>query len=87
MYVFIIIIIIIIFYLFLVTLVDLIISDPDDEPLQVVQKDLIQCINELWDKLPIDTVIASILDPRTKWYSRIPKAEIAEALKEMKKVC
>jgi hypothetical protein len=55
--------------------------------LQVVQKDLVQCINELWDKLPIDTVIASILDPRSKWYSRIPKAEIAEALKEMKKVC
>jgi hypothetical protein len=65
----------------------LIFSDADDQALQVVQKDLLNCINELWDRLPIDTVIASILDPRTKWYSRIPKAEINEALKDMKKVC
>ena len=40
----------------------------------------------LWDDLPVDTVIASILDPRTKFFDRIPKKEINEALKIMAKV-
>ncbi len=44
-------------------------------------------LNVLWDSLPIDTVIASILDPRTKWYDKIPKHEIAEALNILKGVC
>jgi hypothetical protein len=49
-----------------------------------VSTDLLQCLNELWDTLPIDTVIASILDPRTKWFEKIPKNEINEALKILK---
>jgi hypothetical protein len=53
--------------------------------IQVVQKDLQQQLDDIWDDLPIDTVIASMLDPRTKWYKRIPVNEITEALKVMKK--
>jgi len=40
-------------------------------------------INSLWDRLPLDTVIASILDPRTKFYDKIPQNEIDEALKTL----
>jgi len=53
--------------------------------LHLVIKDLTNEINELWDKLPIDTVIASILDPRTKFFPRIPAHEITEALKTLSK--
>jgi len=53
--------------------------------IQLVQKDLQQQLNEIWDNLPIDTVIASMLDPRTKWFNKIPVNEITEALKVMKK--
>jgi len=42
--------------------------------------DLLECLNKLWDSLPIDTVIASIIDHRTKWHDRIPKHESTEAL-------
>jgi hypothetical protein len=49
-----------------------------------VINDLSTCINELWDSLPLDSVIASILDPRTKWFPRIPAGEIKEALDAMK---
>jgi len=52
--------------------------------LHVVIEDMVVCITELWDKLPIDTVIASILDPRTKWYDKIPSCEVTEALKILK---
>ena len=48
--------------------------------------DLKESLNQLWDNIPIDTVIASILDPRTKYFERIPKNEINEALKVMQKV-
>ncbi len=54
--------------------------------LHVVIEDLLQCVAELWDKLPIDTVIASILDPRTKWYDKIPSGEVTEGLKILKQV-
>jgi hypothetical protein len=54
--------------------------------LQLVKNDLQAEFDVLWDNLPIDTVIASILDPRTKWYHRIPPNEIKEALVIMKKV-
>jgi hypothetical protein len=65
------------------TITDLI----DDNPqLHIVIEDLERCLNELWDDLPLDTVIASILDPRTKWFPRIPANEIKEALLCMKKV-
>lgn len=43
-------------------------------------------INSLWDRLPLDTVIASILDPRTKFYDKIPQNEIDEALKTLQEV-
>lgn len=49
-------------------------------------EDLQESLNLLWDKLPVDTIIASILDPRTKFFHRIPKKEIEEGLKVMKKV-
>jgi hypothetical protein len=48
--------------------------------------DLKESLNHLWDNIPIDTVIASILDPRTKYFERIPNNEINEALKVMQKV-
>jgi len=41
-------------------------------------------LNILWDKLPIDTVIATMLDPRTKWLEKIPADEIKEALHTLK---
>jgi len=53
--------------------------------LHVIIEDLERCLNALWDELPLDTVIASILDPRTKWFPRIPANEIKEALSCMKK--
>ncbi len=48
--------------------------------------DLQESINLLWDDLPIDTVIASILDPRTKFFDKIPGNEIEKALKIIKQV-
>ena len=51
-----------------------------------IAKDLNESLCMLWDDLPFDTVIASILDPRTKFFDRIPKKEINEALKIMAKV-
>ena len=51
-----------------------------------IAKDLNESLCVLWDDLPVDTVIASILDPRTKFFDRIPKKEINEALKIMAKV-
>jgi hypothetical protein len=53
--------------------------------LNVIMKDLQNSINQLWDDLPIDTVIASILDPRTKFFDKIPENEITNALKTLKK--
>ncbi len=63
-------------------------SDPkaENKQLHVVLEDLHEEINVLWDKLPIDTVIATTLDPRTKFYSKIPKKELKEALKVMQEV-
>lgn len=60
--------------------------EKDNKQFHVVAKDLDKSICILWDDLPIDTVIASILDPRTKFFDRIPKKEINEALKIMAKV-
>lgn len=45
---------------------------------------MLNSLNDLWDHLPIDTVIASILDPRTKWFEQIPKHEITEAIQVLK---
>ena len=64
----------------------LIFLDPNVNQLIVVAKDLQNSLNELWNDLPIDTVISSILDPRTKWYPRIPGHEIKEAVDILKKV-
>ncbi len=65
------------------------IQDPKDNNKQfhVVAIDMLKSIAELWDNLPIDTVIASILDPRVKFFDPIPKSEINEALKIMATVC
>ncbi len=48
--------------------------------------DLKESVDFLWDKLPIDTVISTILDPRTKFYDKIPEIEINEALEILKTV-
>lgn len=49
--------------------------------------DLEEELKIFWDKLPIDTVIATILDPRTKKFHKIPPNEIGEAVKILKSVC
>lgn len=67
----------------LLTVID---SIESNAQLHVIIEDLEGCLNNLWDDLPLDTVIASILDPRTKWFPRIPANEIKEALSCMKKV-
>jgi len=47
--------------------------------------DLEEELATYWDKnLPIDTVIATLLDPRTKFFQRIPPNEIKEAVKLLK---
>jgi len=53
--------------------------------LHVIANDLLEELNQLWDNLPVDSVIASILDPRTKWHDKIPAQEIKEALSLLKK--
>jgi hypothetical protein len=68
----------------ILTVVD---SIDNNAQLHVIIEDLQGCLDNLWDDLPLDTVIASILDPRTKWFPRIPANEITEALSCMKKVC
>lgn len=62
--------------------------DPPEtnKQLHVVANELLEEVNQLWDKLPLDTVIATILDPRTKWYDKIPAHEIKEALSTLKQV-
>lgn len=69
-------------------LINLTFIDPESKhkQLNVIMKDLQNSINQLWDDLPIDTVIASILDPRTKFFDKIPENEITIALKTLKKV-
>jgi hypothetical protein len=66
----------------------LIFSDPQqtNPQLHVVIVELEKEINSLWDNLPVDTVIATLLDPRTKFFPRIPEHEVTEALKVLKKV-
>jgi hypothetical protein len=44
-------------------------------------------LNALWNKLPIDTIIATFLDPRVKVLDQIPKREHDEAVKTMARVC
>lgn len=50
-------------------------------------EDLKRCLGELWDNLPLDTVSATILDPRFKFYDKIPKKETKEALESLRDVC
>jgi hypothetical protein len=61
--------------------------DKNEARIQTIGKDLLNELRELWDNLPIDTVIASLLDPRTKFLDKLPKAEVKEALEILKKVC
>jgi hypothetical protein len=55
----------------------------NNKQLHVVLEDLKKELENLWNNLPIDTVIACTLDPRTKYYTKIPKSELKEALKIM----
>ena len=52
----------------------------------MIAKDLKETLNELWDNLPLDTVSATMLDPRFKFYDKIPKPERNESLEQLKKV-
>jgi hypothetical protein len=56
----------------------------ENPQLHVVMEDLGKELNIFWDSLPIDTVIATILDPRTKMFHKIPPKEIDEAVKILK---
>jgi hypothetical protein len=40
-------------------------------------------LNVLWDKLPVDSIIATFLDPRVKVLDQIPKREHDEAVKTL----
>jgi hypothetical protein len=53
--------------------------------LKRVIEDLLEKLNEFWDALPIDTVIASILDPRAKLNLPIPQEEQKEAISRIEK--
>ena len=48
--------------------------------------DMENSLNLLWNNLPIDSVIASILDPRVKEFQKIPQNEIDEAKAILKDV-
>lgn len=62
-------------------------ADPDDVFLQRLITTLQEKLNVIWDKLPIDTVIATFLDPRVKTaLSRIPKGEVTRATNLLEKV-
>lgn len=52
--------------------------DPEasNRELHTIMNDFKDEINSLWDRLPLDTVIASVLDPRTKFFGKIPIGEI-----------
>jgi len=51
---------------------------------QCMLKDLKEEIALLWDKLPEDTLISSLLDPRLKSLSAFPENEVLEAWKLLK---
>jgi hypothetical protein len=58
----------------------------DNEALHKICDDLLEELETIWANLPVDSVICSMLDPRTKWFEKIPARERNEALKEMQKV-
>jgi len=53
--------------------------------IHAIIQDLEESLCGLWDRLPIDSVISSILDPRVKFLTNIPSSEIEEALEILKK--
>ena len=64
-------------------------KDPlaQNELLHLVLAEFQEALNQLWDKLPIDTVIATILDPRVKNSLKgLPAEELNIAVETMKKV-
>jgi hypothetical protein len=74
------------FSIFLYNLLTHLDNKDENKVLHAIADDLITEICALWDNLPIDTVIATFLDPRTKSLPQIPKVELEEALKILKKV-
>jgi hypothetical protein len=60
---------------------------PENEQFHVIAADLKEVLNQLWDNLPLDTVSATMLDPRFKFYEKIPKNERNESLDRLKAVC
>ena len=64
--------------------------DPDNEEnafLHEVISQLEEKLNCIWDKLPIDTIIATFLDPRIKTsMEQIPKREQTAAMLLLEKV-
>lgn len=62
-------------------------SAEDNVFLYEVISDLQERLNQIWDKLPIDTIIATLLDPRIKTsLEQIPKREIIKATKLLEQV-
>ena len=58
-----------------------------NEGLHSVLAEFKEALNQLWDNLPIDTVIATILDPRVKNSLKgIPSEELNKAVETLKKV-
>ena len=55
--------------------------------LKKVVEEFQNALNSLWNKLPIDSIIATFLDPRVKVLSQIPKNEHDEAVRTMARVC
>jgi len=53
--------------------------------LHIIIGDMTSNLNKLWDSLPVDSVIASILDPRVKLFKKIPEPELKEALNILEK--
>ena len=60
-------------------------SDPNDAFFEKFIQMFQQRLNVVWNTIPVDTVIASLLDPRTKDIDGIPAHELKEAKDQMHK--
>lgn len=57
------------------------VNDSNNAFLKEVVEEFKFALNGLWNKLPVDTIIATFLDPRVKVLSQIPRKEHDEALR------